>query len=186
MMKKIMVLIGAIILSIILAGIFGILHDQVTYSISHEYFTKFKFFQFGLANSDNDGTLPNPRQAVSVVGFLATWWVGIFIGLGLGLTGLIFIDYKKMFKAILIALAITFFITIITSFIGFLYGKLYLTRTGVDWWLPDNLIDKNSFITVGSIHNFSYLGGFSGLVISIVYLIRKNKTQRSSEVQSSS
>ena len=131
------------------------------------------------------GFLPNPRQAVAIVGFLATWWVGVFIGLVLGLTGLVFIDYKKMFKAILIALTITFFATIVTSFIGFLYGKLHLTKSGVDWWLPDNLIDKNNFIIVGSIHNFSYLGGLIGLLIGVVYLIRKNKIQRINRYETS-
>ena len=34
----------------VLQVIYGILHDQVTFSISQEYFTKLKFYQFGYAN----------------------------------------------------------------------------------------------------------------------------------------
>ena len=60
----------------------------------------------------------------------------------------------------------------------FFFSELYLTKTGVDWWLPDNLVDKDSFILVGSIHNFSYLGGFFGLIIGIIYLVRQNRIQR--------
>jgi len=32
------------------AGFYGIVHDQVTYSISHEYFTRLEFQQFQYAN----------------------------------------------------------------------------------------------------------------------------------------
>lgn len=79
---------------------------------------------------------------MAIVGFRATWWVGIFIGLGLGLTELIFKDYKKMFKAILNNLLYTFLITILASFMGFLFGKFHLTKVGVDWWLPPTLLTK--------------------------------------------
>ena len=55
----------------IVGGIYGILHDQITYSISNEYFTRLKFIQFHYA----DFGFP-VRIFVSEVGFLATWWVG--------------------------------------------------------------------------------------------------------------
>src|SRR6202521_2478913 len=57
----------------LLSGLYGILHDQATYSISHEYFTRLKFLQFHYANIG----LP-PRVFVAEIGFLATWWVGFF------------------------------------------------------------------------------------------------------------
>ena len=57
------------------AGIYGILHDQLTYSISHEYFTKLKFKQFEYADIGL-----GDRFFVGTIGFLATWLVGFFIG----------------------------------------------------------------------------------------------------------
>ena len=150
----------------ILAGIYGILHDQVTYSISPEYFTKFKYIQFGFEPMWFGGD----RQTVAVIGFLATWWTGLFIGTTIGLIALIFPDHISMRKAIIKAIKLTFLIAALFGFIGFLYGKFYLTKTGFDWWLPENLIDRNGFITVGSIHNFSYMGGAVGLLTSIIYL----------------
>ena len=177
-MGKFLILLLTIIISIALAGLFGILHDQITYTISHEYYTKFKFHQFGLSDKEGEVILSNPRISVSQVGFMATWWVGKWIGIILGLVGLIFINHKLMLRAILNALLITFITTILFSFAGYLYGKFELSIKGVDWWLPDNLINKNSFITVGSIHNFSYLGGAIGLIFGVIYLIRKNINQR--------
>jgi len=180
-MKKSLTLLITLIALPIIGGVYGIIHDQFTYTISHEYFTKFKFYQFGLADVGNEAILPNPRLSVAIVGFLATWWVGIIIAIGLCLTGLLQQDHKRMVSTIIKATLITLSTTAITGLIGLAYGNLYLTKTGVDWWLPDNLVDRNAFITVGSMHNFSYLGGAIGLVIGIIYQIAKavkNKKER--------
>jgi hypothetical protein len=72
-------------------------------------------------------------------------------------------------KAFLITIAVTF----LTGFIGLLYGKVYLSDGSVNWWLPENLVDKASFISVGSMHNFSYLGGFIGLIVGIIYIVKQ-------------
>ena len=82
-MRKFAVFSATLFISILLAGLYGILHDQVTYTIAPEYFTKFKYGQFGFEPAWFGGH----RQTVAAIGFLATWWTGIFIGLGLGLTG---------------------------------------------------------------------------------------------------
>ncbi len=170
-MRKFGIFSLTIFVSIVLAGLYGILHDQITYTIAPEYFTKFKYDQFGLEPHWFGGH----RQTVAVIGFLATWWTGIFIGLGLGLTGLIYQDHKTMRRAIQKAIVVTFCFAVAMGGFGFLYGKFILTKTGVDWWLPENLANKNAFITVGSIHNFSYLGGLLGLIAGIYYLIRFSK-----------
>ena len=111
------------------------------------------------------------RQTVAIIGFLATWWTGLIIGVTLGLTALIFNDHKKMSIAIRKSIKLLFVIAISFGVIGFLLGKFYFIKTGVDWWLPNDLVDKNSFITVGSIHNFSYLGGIIGLLAGTLNLI---------------
>jgi len=170
-MKRYQVLLLTIILTPILAGIYGVLHDEFTYTISNEYFTKFKFYQFELADGGKEAILPNPRLAVAVVGFMATWWTGIFIGFGHALTGLIQKDAKTMLRVIIHATLITILTAIIVGLIGLVYGRFYLSNVGVNWWLPDNLVDKKSFIMVGSMHNFSYLGGVIGLIIGIIYQI---------------
>jgi hypothetical protein len=78
-MKKFLVFILLVLLAMLFSGIYGIFHDQVSYTVSPEYFTKFKFNQFGLDGLD----LPD-RVKVSIVGFLASWWMGIPIGLMVG------------------------------------------------------------------------------------------------------
>ena len=67
--------------------------------------------------------------------------------------------------------SIAFFI----GLVGLLYGKFVLAVSGVSWWLPDNLIHRADFIAVGSMHNFSYMGGLVGLLVGVYYSIKKRK-----------
>lgn len=167
-MRKSGVLSTTIFLSVVLAGAYGILHDQVTASISEEYYTLLKFPQFRL----------NPevpfRTGVSLIGFYATWWMGGLIGFVLGLIGyLLYPDHVSMRKALSRALLIVIGTALAFSIGGYCYGNFYLTGHDVSWWMPENLLDRNSYIITGSIHNSSYAGGLSGLLFAVIYLLRK-------------
>jgi hypothetical protein len=173
--RKFGVFAATIFIVILISGIYGIIHDQITYTISPEYFSKFKYSQFGFEPNDFGGH----RQTVAAIGFLATWWVGIPLGVLLALTGLIFPDHKTMRRAITKGVFIIFLTAIASGFIGYLWGKYHLVNTGVNWWMPAGLIDRTHFIIVGSIHNFSYLGGGLGLLFAIIYMIvKKSRTKR--------
>ena len=177
-MKKFLIFVLIILIAPIIGGLYGVLHDQLTYSISPEYYTKFKFYQFGLLPSGDEANFPYPRIQVSIIGFLATWWMGLAIGIILGLIGLIHKNHKEMFQVTLKAIMLVIAVAFITGLVGLAYGKLHLVNTGVNWRLPENLIDKNSYIAVGSMHNFSYLGGLLGLIAAIIYNIAKKKTAK--------
>ena len=184
-MNKLIALILLLIIAPILGGVYGIVHDQITYTISNEYYSKFKFIQFGLDNwgmGENIGTentpeikLNNPRIGAAIVGFLATWWVGMIIGIILGLLGLIHRNGKEMFKITMRATLITIGIALIVGIIGLIYGKLFLASNPPNWFLPENLINRTNFIIVGSMHNFSYLGGLIGMIVSVTYSIQKKR-----------
>lgn len=164
-------LIVVILVTPLIAGCYGVLHDQLTYTISHEYFTKFKFFQFGFANEGKEAHLATPRLWVAAVGFLATWWVGLILGIGHGMVGLIQKDYRAMLKIVGRAIIINLATAFVSGLTGLAYGWFYLSAKGVNWYLPETLIDKQSYIAVGSIHNFGYLGGLIGLVTGMAYQV---------------
>jgi len=171
MKKKIGILILTIILTPILAGIYGLIHDKISYSISPEYFTKFKFEQFGFVEYG----LEDKRFTVGIIGVWATWWTGLIIGIVNGFTGLIQPSFIIMIKSVLKATFLTFIIAVIFGVIGFIIGKIFLSNTNIDWNFPSDLIDKKSFITVGTMHNLSYIGGFVGMIIGMTHQIRIKK-----------
>lgn len=158
------------------AGVYGILHDQVTYSISPEYYTKFKFYQFGLVTTGDEALLPDPRTYVTITGLMATWWTGCIVGLVQGMIGFIHPSPKIMLRVVLRTILLPLLTTFVFGIAGFIAGKYLISDP--HWFFPENLLDRKNFITVGSIHNFSYLGGFAGLIWGIVYQLkqkRKNK-----------
>lgn len=174
-MKKFLTFLLIIAIAPLIGGLYGIMHDELTYTISPEYYTKFKFYQFGLMDLGNEAIFPNPRIEVSAVGFMATWWMGLPIGIILGLVGLAHKNNKQMFRATIGAIIVTVIVVFATGLIGLAYGKLYLADAGVNWWLPDNLIDTKNFIAVGSMHNFSYLGGLTGLIAGTIYSVKQKR-----------
>ncbi|HEV9037455.1 MAG TPA: hypothetical protein VGQ51_12560 [Puia sp.] len=177
-MRKLATFLIIVLAAIVIASIYSVGHDQATYSISPEYYTKFKFIQFNLADSGAAQHMTQPRSAVVMVGVKATWWMGLYIGLIIAAFALMFRNADTMFASAMQALGIVLLIAIICGVIGGYYGRYVLAKRGVGWWVPDNVVHRADFITVGSIHNFSYLGGVIGLVIAIAYLFFKRARLR--------
>ncbi|MBF9237989.1 hypothetical protein I2I05_11345 [Hymenobacter sp. BT683] len=178
-MKKFLALISIVVAASLIGGTYGALHDQLTYTISPEYFTKFKFIQFELVDEGPEAHISNPRIWVAAVGFLATWWMGAPIGFILGLVGLAHSSWGIMLIVTLRAFLITMIIAFATGIIGLIYGRLFLANNPIksfdNWFIPENIINFKDFITVGSMHNFSYAGGLIGLIAGILYSTSQKK-----------
>src|ERR1700744_653018 len=173
-MRKFAVFLLIVGVAIVIAALYGVGHDQVTYSISPEYYTKYKFIQFNLADSGAAQHMTQPRSAVVMVGVKASWWMGAIIGAVLGVFALLFRNADRMFQSAVQALGITLLVAIPTAAIGYEYGHRTLAVKGVSWRIPPNVVDKPAFITAGTIHNASYLGAVIGLLAGIVFLLIKN------------
>ena len=173
-LQTVSILIGIIFGGCLIAGLYGIIHDQLTYTISPEYYTRFKFYQFELVDEGIDATtIESPRLAVSVVGFLATWWMGIPIATIVGLFSL-HSDKKFMMNVALKAFLIIISLAFLTGLVGLCIGYLVLanetSESFTNWFIPANLVDFKSFIAVGSMHNYSYLGGILGTFAGFAYI----------------
>ncbi|OGF48901.1 MAG: hypothetical protein A2231_10435 [Candidatus Firestonebacteria bacterium RIFOXYA2_FULL_40_8] len=173
-MKKFLVLVLLVVIGSVVAGVYGIAHDQITYTISSEYFTMFKFYQFGRIVPLDLVYLP-PRIAVSIVGWMATWWVGFIAAIILGLFGLVHKEPRQMFKRSTQAFILVIATAVFFGFIGYFFAKFSYFDNLANWYIPEGLTDWESFRTVGTIHNFSYLGGAVGILIGIYWQFRGRK-----------
>jgi hypothetical protein len=167
-MKK-LIAIGILwLLALPIAGVFGMVHDQVSYTVSHEYFTKFKFQQFHLL----DPSIPE-RIRVAEIGFLASWWMGIPIGFLIAPVTLIHRSVSAMFRLGLMSYLILIVVTALFSTVGLLYG-IVQTRT-IDllayhgWFIPPDLVDLRRFLCTGYMHNAAYLGGTIGIAVALLF-----------------
>jgi len=105
----------------------------------------------------------------------STWWFGLIIGLILGIVAMFQPNSKIMWKSGIVAVLRNLGITIGIGIIGILIGKLIVANSNLTWDFPANLIDKKNFITVGTMHEFSYAGGIIGLIYGILYQLKLKK-----------
>lgn len=169
-MRRLAFFVAYIVLAIAAAGVFGILHDQISYSVSHEYFTKFKFLQFHLLDTD----VPE-RVRAAIVGFKASWWMGIPLGVLAGAAGFVQRSPAQMARALLWSLPFLVAFTLAFALAGLVYGVLQTQNFDLEtyrgWFLPANLEEPRRFLCAGYMHNSAYLGGALAIPVSWVFHI---------------
>jgi hypothetical protein len=180
-LKKFGVYVLIVVLGVLTAGLYGILHNQISYTVAPEYFTKFKFIQFGFT----DMPLPE-RVRASMVGFLASWWMGIPIGVLVGAAGFIHPGYRRMLRVSLWSMLVTVAFTLLFGLGGLLYGYFETARIDPanyrDWYVPDDLTNPRRFLCAGYMHNASYLGGVLAIFVAWAFhLVVRLKTTDSGQ-----
>jgi len=171
---KLTVLVGLILAAPLLAGAYGAIHNQVSYTVSPEYFTRFKFEQFHI-----DPALPD-RLGAAIVGWLASWWMGVPIGLILAPIGLFYRGPRRMLGEALGTYGVVVAVTFVVGFSALLVVSVaFEDRELVASWggmVPDGVENPAAFVRAGIMHNFGYLGGAVGLLgglgFAVIRLVR--------------
>jgi hypothetical protein len=169
-------MLGYGLLGALIAGLYGVIHDQVTYSLCPEYFTRLKFVQFHYA----DFGLP-PRFFVAEIGFLATWWVGFVAGWFLSRMAVPIWPPVEARSFILRGIGIILVSAFAASLLGWGLGLLRRPNADYSAWqefvTAHGVVDLPGFVRVAYIHNASYLGGLIGLILALVHLRRSKQTR---------
>jgi len=156
------------VIGALIAGAYGIVHDQITYTLSNEYFIEFKFLQFKNADPRDFFGADSPlgrRVFVGLIGFLATWWVGLFTGWFLARASIRPDATHPSVGELMRYFALVLISAFVFGIAGFLRGTW---RPGFDGQFSD------AFARVGHIHNFGYLGALAGLITAL-FLVRRNR-----------
>lgn len=104
-----------------------------------------------------------PRKTAGLIGIVSTWWFGLFIGVFIGIFGLLQPTTKTMWRGSYGAIIWT--LGIVRVFVG----MFVIANLDIDWRFPANLKNPKSFLTAATMHNFSYLGGIIGLIYGILH-----------------
>lgn len=144
----------------LIAGSFGALHNQVSYSVSPEYFTAFKFEQFHIPKFVSD------RVGAAMVGWQAAWWMGIPIGMVLLPIGLFIRGNRAYFTTQLRAYLAVICATCVFSLAGLGIGFFFLSDSTIrpQARYGHEIEDDLAFCRAGVMHNFSYMGGMVGIL----------------------
>jgi len=176
-LRHLPLMLGISLVGSLIAGAYGILHDQVTYTLSEEYFTKFKSQQFHWA----DFGWPR-RVYVAEIGFLATWWVGLVAGWFLARITVPHLNRDAAIRRCAVGFAIVFALAVAGGLVGAWLGWRRMQDADLGGWTDYTLLygvkDLPSFVRVGFIHNSSYAGGLVGLIVALIHARGRRRNDR--------
>lgn len=166
-MKKFGLMIVLFCIACVFAGLYGVLHNQISYTVSEEYFTKYKFYQFQIY------AVP-PRIGAAIVGWKAAWWMGIVIGIVLIPVGLFIQGNQNYFWSMIRVFAIVTVTTFTFGLVALALAYLSIDPDSVKQFTRYNteIVNDVAFARAGTMHNFSYLGGLVGIIVGSVYINR--------------
>lgn len=170
-MARIAVFASLLALAVLVAGVFGALHNQVSYTVGPDYFHQFKFQQFRISQD-----IP-ARLGAAFVGWQASWWMGLVVGIPTFTLGLILIpSAPNAWAAGLRAIGAVVILTAIASVIGLVFGLVSVNdQVAGQISVPDHIRDKVGFLRAGVMHDASYLGGIAGLAVAIWVMLRARR-----------
>ncbi len=170
-MAKLGVFLALLVVAIVAAGAFGALHNQISYSVGSDYFHQFKFRQFGIPPD-----LP-PRIGAAIVGWRASCWMGVVVGLPPFLLGLLLLSpARKFWSAGLRAVLAVIVTATLFSGIGLIFGFVTIdAQMAAKLPFPESIADRVGFARAGVMHDASYLGGFLGIFIAVWIIFRASR-----------
>ena len=149
------------------AGLYGMAHDQVSYTVSPDYFHYLKFDQFRIGEHFRN------RAGVAFVGWNATWWMGLLVGPPLALVGLILPGPRVYTMSVCKAFALAIATAAATGLLGLLIAiPSNMMNLFPAFRFPEGVTRHEAFLEVGVMHAAGYLGGAVGLIVGIAYLVR--------------
>lgn len=132
----------------LVAGVYGAIHNQISYTVAPDYFHSFKFQQFDIPRDLHN------RLGAALVGWYASWWMGLIIGVPVLLVALILPDGRAYWTRSLVAFGVV-------ALTALIFGLVALVQAS----------DKRAFSRAGEMHDASYLGGCIGILTASIYLI---------------
>jgi H+/Cl- antiporter ClcA len=169
--------VAIILVCICSAMIYGIVHDQITARICVEYFTIGHPPVF-----DTD----SPTWLGIGWGIIATWWVGLFLGIPLSIAARAGSRHRRCARSLLRPI---FRLLIVMAFCAFLAGILgYMLGRRWAVFLPEPLASQVPRELHARIladlwaHSTSYLVGFAGGIVTIVRVWRSRSRRGNAEV----
>jgi hypothetical protein len=171
-----------ILLSVVAAMIYGILHDQITARVCVEYFTIGHPQLFVIPTND-------PTRLGIGWGIVATWWVGMPLGIALAVAAQVGARPPRTARSVIMPITTLLSIMAVGALAAGLIGWL-LARRGTVFLLNPlaELVPRekhSAFLADLWAHSASYLVGIVGGIVLVICTWRSRKIPSSLELMSS-
>lgn len=171
-MSKPLALVILAIVSMLVAGVYGALHNQLSYSVGSSYFHDFKFAQFGIGEDMQN------RMGASLVGWRASWWMGLIVGMPAFLLGFMILRGPQRLLAAGLGAIGAVIITVLLFSMGGLVLGMMAPQYAANLPLPDGITDTESFLRAALMHEASYYGGYVGMLVALWSVWKWRKAER--------
>lgn len=166
-------------IAILSAVLYGVVNDQITLTLSPEYFTVFKrseFYPLLQALGLEDAPV---RIEALVVGTAATWWFGGILGIVLSLTGNAGRSQRLSTRAYVGAIGMVMCVTVVVSVISGLIAYIaepWVNPSVTEWPFLDGITAIRPAFAVGWWHNGAYAGALAGTIWACLRVRRQRLT----------
>lgn len=172
-MSRLLTALALLALAALAAGLFGALHNQVSYTVGPSYFTDLKFAQFRIPE------MLHGRVGAALVGWRASWWMGLVIGVPAFGLGMLLLPAEALWRAGARAVLRVVLFAALGAALGLISAPFL--REQMHLVLPRGVSDPEGFFRAGMMHNGAYLGGLAGLIAALWTIIRARVMMRVSK-----
>ena len=165
---------SVLLVAVLAALVYGAINDQITVTISPEYFLYGKELAHQIGD---DPPMSQLRQEAAKIGLKATWTVGLIFGVCLLLANNPFgslprLRNRQLMKYIPMILLIAAVCGTAGGFLGY-HG--FLTRFDSDFqeMVAVNLYRPKRFMSAWGVHLGDYIGGLLGTIAAVVVIIHR-------------
>ncbi len=165
--------------SCLIAGLYGAVHNQMSYTVSPDYFHAFKFEQFAIADDWRN------RWGAAQVGVLASWWMGGIVGVPIIALGARIAGLARFVGSVLLAAAVVAAITLAVGMGALIWAYGVLTPETVPAWAQRpgfSSAEAVAFARAGTMHNASYAGALIGGICGLVLVTWRGRRRRNAKV----
>jgi hypothetical protein len=171
-----------VLLACVLAAmLYGAINDQITTTISWEYFAYGK----GVAErvpADEPPNSPGFRWEAAKIGMQATWTPGLIIGVALLVANNPFrgtprLRYRRLLQFVPLILIVTAITSAVLAAAGYL-GAFVHFNTDFHEMVADDQWRPKRFMAVYGEHLGGYVGGLLGTVVAVARIVRERRKQR--------
>lgn len=165
-LAKALLLPGLLAAACLVAGLYGALHHQISYTVSPPYFHAFKFRQLGIPEHLRG------RVGASLVGWHASWRMGLVAGLPVVLVALVLPGWRAFLSSALRAFGVVALPALVVGLGALCYASLTISDPPISRWSAGlDVADRVAFARVGAMHDGSYLGSLVGILTASLYVV---------------
>jgi hypothetical protein len=159
-----------LVLAVLGAGLFGALHNQLSYSVGASYFHDLKFGQFGISEDWQN------RAGAALVGWRASWWMGLALGLPVFGLGLVLVDRPNRFRALGLAVLVLALILALAGAMGGLALGMIAPGYATSLPLPEGIGNPAGYLRAALMHEGAYMGAALALPIGLWIMWRARRS----------